>query len=41
MPTRKMWDYVIDVKGEFLLRKEKIYLLLREERKKVHKFIDK
>ena len=41
MPTRKMKDYVIDVKKEFVLRKEKIYLLSREERKKVYKFIDK
>jgi len=41
MPTRKLWDHVIDMKKEFVLRKEKVYPLLREEREKVHKFISK
>ena len=35
----KLWDYVIDTKKEFVLRKGKVYLLLREEWEKVHKFI--
>ena len=39
MPTRKMWDHMIDVKEEFVLRKGKVYLLLREEREKVREFI--
>jgi len=39
MPTRKVWDHVIDMKEEFVLRKGKVYLLSREERKKVREFI--
>ena len=39
MPTRKVWDHAIDVKEGFVLRKEKVYPLSREERKKVRKFI--
>jgi len=31
---------VIEVKEKFVLRKGKIYLLLREERGEVHKFIE-
>ena len=40
MPKRKMWDYAIELKEGFVLRKEKVYLLSREEREEVHKFID-
>ena len=32
MSTRKMWDYMIDMKKEFILMKRKVYLLLREEK---------
>ena len=32
MPTQKIWDYTIDMKEEFVPRKGKVYLLLREER---------
>jgi len=39
MPTRKLWDHTIKVKEGFLPRKEKVYLLSREEREEVHKFI--
>ena len=39
MPTRKLWNHVIEMKKGFVLRKEKIYLLLREEREEVHEFI--
>jgi len=31
MSTRKMWDHTIDLKEEFVLRKEKVYPLSREE----------
>jgi len=31
MPTRKMWDYMIDLKKEFLPKKGKIYSLFRGE----------
>ena len=34
MPTRKLWDYVIDMK-EFVPRKEKVYLLSRKEREEM------
>jgi len=39
MPTRKLWDYAIDMKKEFVSKKEKVYLLSREEREEVCKFI--
>ena len=32
MPMRKTWDYVINLREDFVLKKEKIYLLLRIER---------
>ena len=32
MPTRKLWDHVIDVKEEFMPRKGKMYPLSREKR---------
>jgi len=39
MLIRKLWNHAIDMKERFVLRKEKVYLLLREERKEMHKFI--
>ena len=39
MPTRKLWDHVIDVKEGFMPRKGKVYPLLREEREKVREFV--
>ena len=39
MPTRKLWDHAIDMKKGFVPRKGKMYLLSREEREEVHKFI--
>ena len=36
---RKMWDYIIEMKEEFVPRKRKIYLLLREERGEMQEFI--
>ena len=39
MPTRKIWDHAIDMKKGFVPRKRKVYLLSREERQKVHEFI--
>ena len=41
MPTRKIWDHAIDMKEGFVPRKGKIYLLSREEREEVCKFIKK
>jgi len=39
MLTKKLWDYIIDMKEGFMLRKRKVYSLLREEREDMHKFI--
>ena len=39
MSTRKLWDHTIDTKEGFVLRKGKVYLLSREEREEMHKFI--
>jgi len=41
MPTRKIKDYAIEVKERFILRKGKVYLLSREERGEMYKFISK
>ena len=38
MPTRKLWDHAIDVKEGFMLQKEKVYPLSREE-KEVKEFV--
>ena len=35
MLARKLWDHAIDVKEGFMLRKEKVYPLSREEREEV------
>ena len=35
MSTQKIWDHAIDMKEEFVPRKGKVYLLLREEREEV------
>jgi len=39
MPTRKSWDYTIDIKEEFVLRKRKVHPLSRKEKEEWHKFI--
>ena len=39
IPTRKTWDHTIEVKKGFVLRKEKVYPLSREEREEVREFI--
>ena len=41
MPMRKLWDHAIEVKEGFMLRKEKIYSLSREEREEVREFVKK
>ena len=41
MPMRKIWDHMIDMREEFVLRKGKVYLLSREEREEVQEFIKK
>ena len=39
IPIRGMQYHVIDVKEEFVLRKEKVYLLLREKKEEIYEFI--
>jgi len=39
MLMRKAWDHVIDLREGFVLKKEKIYLLLRVEREEVQEFM--
>jgi len=36
-----MWDYAIELKKGFVLRKKKIYLFSRKKRRGVYEFIDK
>ena len=39
MLTRKVWNYAIEVKKGFVLRKGQVYLLSREEREEVREFV--
>jgi len=39
MLMRKIWNNTIDLKKGFIPRKEKIYLLFRQEREEVREFI--
>ena len=39
MPTRKAWDHAIDLREGFMLKKGKIYPLLRVEREEVQEFV--
>ena len=39
MSTKKLQNYTINIKKEFVSRKGKVYPLLREERKEIYKFI--
>ena len=40
MPVRKVWDHTIDMKEDFKPSKAKVYLLSRNEREEVQKFVD-
>jgi len=40
MPTKKIWDYVIDLKETFKPQKGRIYSLSRNKRKEVQKFVE-
>ena len=39
MLTRKTWNHIIDLRKEFVLKKEKIYLLSRIEREEVQELV--
>jgi len=41
MLVRKVWDHAIDLREEFKASKAKVYLLSRNERDKVQKFVNK
>ena len=41
MLMKNLWDHTIEMKEEFILRKRKVYPLLREEREEMCKFIEK
>ena len=36
IPKEKVWNHAIKLKKGFVMRKRKVYLLLRKERGKVH-----
>jgi len=40
MPTRKIWDYAIDLKKTFKPQKGKIYPLLKNKREEVQNFME-
>ena len=40
IPTRKIWDHAIDLKKTFKLQKGRIYLLSKNEREEVQKFVE-
>ena len=40
MLVRKVWDHVIELKKGFMPRKEKVYLLSREEREEIQAFVE-
>jgi len=37
--TKRLWNHAIEMKEEFMPRKGKMYLLLREKRREVHRLI--
>ena len=39
MPVRKAWDHIIELKEGFIPKKEKVYLLSREEREEMQAFV--
>jgi len=40
IPVQKTWDHAIELKEGFMPRKGKVYLLSREEREEVQKFVE-
>jgi len=38
---KKVWNHAMEMKKEFMPRKGKVYLLSREERRKMCEFIEK
>jgi len=40
MPVRKPWDHIINLREDFVPRKKRTYLMLREKKKKVREFVE-
>jgi len=40
MPVRKPWDYVVNLREDFMPRKERTYLMSREEKEEVREFVE-
>jgi len=40
MPVRKPWDHAINLREDFVPRKGRIYLILREEKEEVREFVE-
>jgi len=40
MPTRKPWDHAINLKKDFIPKKERTYLMSRQEKEEVQEFIE-
>ena len=40
MPVRKPWDHAINLREDFAPRKERIYLISREEKEEVREFVE-
>jgi len=40
MPVQKTWDHAIELKEGFTPKKEKVYLLFREEREEMQAFVE-
>ena len=40
IPVRKPWDHAINLRENFVPRKGRIYLMLREEKEEVREFVE-
>jgi len=40
IPVRKPWDHAINLKEDFVLRKERMFMMLRQEKEEVREFIE-
>jgi len=40
MPTKKVWDHIIDLKETFKPQKRKIYSLSKDKREEVQSFVE-
>ena len=40
MPVKKSWDHAINLREDFMPRKGRTYLMLREEKEEVREFVE-